>query len=174
MHCDACAGRTHPRRSACWQCPRCATDAVVIDFFAHRTNHPLLCDAATLEASLLVEGFSGDNRDAKEWMRSLDSLYDHSPLDYGVTQANPKNRSFWFHACVQQIRRYARQWECGQHQYAAALALALLIKAKKDANAAEPEASRRAAAYVFAERILVLNFGVTGHSLNTIPSKRPK
>jgi len=137
-----------------------ATDAIVIDFFAHRSNYPLLYDAATLEASLLVEGFANDDRNAQEWLDSLAPLYDYRPLDAAVTQANPKNRSFWFHACVQQIRRYARQWECGRDQYAGALALALLIKTSKDPSAPETEASRRAAAYVLAERVLSKTFGV--------------
>jgi hypothetical protein len=138
-----------------------ATDAIVIDFFRHQGDYPLLCDAATLEASLLVEGFSDTQIDTKEWLHSLKPLYDDFPLDGAVTRANPKNRSFWFHACVQQIRRYARQWECKPNQYAAALALALLEKATKDANVAEPEASRRAGAYVLAEQILVKTFGTT-------------
>jgi hypothetical protein len=136
-----------------------ATDAIVIDFFAHRSDYPLLYDAATLEASLLVEGFAHDDRDAKEWLDSLQPLYDYPPLDNASNQANPKNRSFWFHACVQQIRRYARQWECGRGQYAGALAIALLTKAKKDVSAPERESSRRAAAYVLAERVLSSTFG---------------
>ena len=135
-----------------------ATDAIVIDFAAHR-HYPLVYDAACLEASLLVEGFADDGRDIEEWLRSLDLLYQHPPFDYAVTPANPKNRSFWFHACVQQIRRYARQWECGRDQYAGALAVALLNKACKDVNVPEPEASRRAVAYVLAERVLSKTFG---------------
>lgn len=135
-----------------------ATDAIVIDFAAHR-NQPLVYDAACLEASLLVEGFADDGRNVQEWLQSLDSLYEHPPFDFAVTPANPKNRSFWFHACVQQIRRYARQWECGRDQYAGALAIALLNKARKDADVTEPEASRRAVAYVLAERVLAKTFG---------------
>jgi hypothetical protein len=136
-----------------------AADAIVIDFFKHRSDYPLLYDAATLEASLLVEGFANDDRDAQEWLDSLEPLYDYPPLDRGVTQANPKNRSFWFHACVQQIRRYARQWECGRGQYAGALAVALLRRASYDPSAPEREASRLAAAYVLAERVLSKTFG---------------
>lgn len=135
-----------------------ATDAIVIDFFAHR-KAPLLYDAATLEASLLVEGFGKGEKDIRAWFRSVESLYDHSPLDSAVAPANPKNKTFWFHACVMQIRRYARQWELEEHQYAAALALALLVKAKKDPTIPDPEGARRAAAYVFAERILLKSFG---------------
>ena len=135
-----------------------ATDAIVIDFAAHR-NYPLVYDAACLEASLLVEGFADDGRDVQEWLQSLDSLYEHAPFDYALKPANPKNRSFWFHACVQQIRRYARQWERGRDQYAGALAVALLNKAGKDVDVPEPEASRRAVAYVLAERVLSKTFG---------------
>lgn len=138
-----------------------ATDAIVIDFFAHR-DFPLLYDAACLEASLLVEGFADDDRDSEEWMLSLTPLYDKSLFDGTLAHPNPKERSCWFHACVRQIRRYARQWECGKHQYAAALAVALLRKAVKDKDAPEPEASRRAAAYVLAERVLWRAFGAQG------------
>jgi len=135
-----------------------ATDAIVIDFCAHR-DFPLVYDAACLEASLLVEGFGNDRRDPQEWLGSLISLYDHPPLDGTLPHSNPKNRSFWFHACVHQIRRYAKQWECGKHQYAGALALALLTKASKDNDVTDPEAFRRAAAYVLAERVLSVSFG---------------
>ena len=135
-----------------------ATDAIVIDFGSHR-NFPLVYDAACLEASLLVEGFGDDQRDVQDWLKSLEPLYDLSPLDR-FPPTNPKNRSFWFHACIRQIRHYARQWERGGGpQYAAALAVALLKKARKDKDAPEPEASRRAAAYVLAERVLLLTFG---------------
>jgi len=142
-----------------------ATDAIVIDFFAHH-KAPLLYDAATLEASLLVEGFAKSDRDIRKWFRSVRPLYDHSPLDSEVIPANPKSASFWFHACVMQIRRYARQWEIEPNQYAAALALALLVKAKKDATVADPEGARRAAAYVFAERILLNSFGAKAAAIS--------
>lgn len=135
-----------------------ATDAIVIDFFAHR-RAPLLYDAATLEASLLVEGFGKSDKNIRKWFRSILPLYSHSPLDRAVVPANPKSSSFWFHACIVQIRRYARQWEIEPNQYAAALALALLLKSKKDATVSDPEGARRAAAYVFAERILLKAFG---------------
>jgi hypothetical protein len=85
-----------------------ASDAIVIDFLAHRKD-PLLYDAATLEASLLVEGFPNSEKNAKKWLKSVGSLYDHPPLDNAVSPANPRSKSFWFHACVLQIRRYARQ-----------------------------------------------------------------
>lgn len=135
-----------------------ATDAIVIDFFAHR-DFPLVYDAASLEASLLVEGFADDKRSIEEWQRSLASLYRASLFERTLLHPSPKDPSSWFHACIRQIRRYARQWECGENQYAGALAVALLIKATKDKQAAEPEASRRAVAYVFAEKLLVETFG---------------
>jgi len=133
-----------------------ATDAIAIDFGAHR-SFPLVYDAACLEASLLIEGFAEDKRNIQEWLDSLGPLYDLSPLER-LPHINPKNRSFWFHTCVRQIRHYARQWERGELQYAGALALALLIKASKDRKAPEREASRRAAAYTLAERVLSLAF----------------
>ena len=45
----------------------------------------------------------------------------------------------------------------GDRQYAAALAVAFLVKATKDLKAGEPENSLRAAAYVFAEHLLQKN-----------------
>ncbi len=137
-----------------------ATDAIVIDFYAHKLG-PLVYDAACLEASLLVDGFACRNRaqiGASEWLRSIESLYDHVPLEDVPTHPNPKNPSCWYHACVRQIRLYAREMEHGEYQYAAALALALLIKATKDSDAQEPEASARAIAYVLAERVLSNTF----------------
>jgi hypothetical protein len=145
-----------------------STDAIVIDFFSHKEKYPLLYDAATLEASLLVEGFSNQEKNCdqwtqsvnyRKWMQSVESLYDYPPLDNVLVLANPKSKSYWFHACVLQIRRYARQWECKADQYAGALAFALLAKAEKDPHVQGPESFRRAAAYVFAERILVKTFG---------------
>ena len=135
-----------------------ASDAILIDFAAHR-NLPLVFDAACLEASLLIEGFAGDHRDAQEWLKSVEDLYSAPVLDAVRAHPNPKDRSFWFLTSVRQIRRYARQWECGKDQYAAALALALLIKASKDPSVPEPEGSRRAGAYVLAERVLSSTFG---------------
>lgn len=135
-----------------------ATDAIVIDFYAH-TDFPLVYDAACLEASLLVDGFADDKRGIEEWLSSVASLYDHPVTGGRLPHPNPKDRSCWFHACVRQIRRYARQWECVEDQYAGALAVALLNKAVKDKSALEPEAPRRAAAYVLAERVLWTTFG---------------
>jgi hypothetical protein len=150
-----------------------ATDAILIDFFAHQTG-PLVYDAACLEASLLVDGFDTGERLApgemsrgaaaeldarvREWMESVATLYDHVPLQALPIHPNPKNPACWFHACVRQIRLFAKQMESGDRQYAAALAVALLTKATKDLRAPEPEASRRAAAYVLAERVLLCAF----------------
>jgi len=151
-----------------------ANDAIVIDFFAHKQDYPLLCDAAALEASLLVDGFGDLDQnwsieDIKKWIESLSPLYNGSPLELGLGHANPKSKSFWFHACVRQIRRYARQWEYGGgKQYAAALALALLRKATKDAHVPEPQASRRATAYLLAERLLVASFAATNDQQKTL------
>jgi hypothetical protein len=153
-----------------------AIDAIVIDFLRHGEG-PLVYDPACLEAGLLVEGFSheidlpnldkGTAKDQElrrslEWLRSIETLYDHVPLSRAPVHAEPKNPSAWFHACVRQIRLFARQMECHRGQYAAALALALLIKAGKDPAVPEPEASRRAAAYLLAERILRLTFPAKG------------
>jgi hypothetical protein len=130
----------------------------VIDFFAHQ-KYPLVFDAATLEASLLVEGFRDDKRPVNNWLKSVEPLYTQRPLFGALPHVKPKDASFWFYTCVRQIRRYARQWEVAENQYVGGLAVALLIKATKDPRASEPEASRRAAAYLLAERLLVATFG---------------
>jgi Ternary complex associated domain 9 len=149
-----------------------AIDAIVIDFLRHNEG-PLVYDPACLEAGLLVEGFSNDSEfsdkdekllRANEWLASIEALYDHIPLSRAPVHPQPKNPSAWFHACVRQIRLYAQQMQCEPCQYAAALALALLIKASKDRDVLEPEASRRAGAYVLAERILKMSFPTTAAS----------
>ncbi len=129
------------------------SDAVIIDFRTQE-NYPLLFDAATLEASLLVEGDFGSDVEPREWFDAIKPLYEGTLFACLAPQPAPSSWSSWFYASIRQIRGYARQWECGKGQYAAALSLALLEKAKKDSNAAEPEASRRAGAYAFAELTL--------------------
>jgi hypothetical protein len=141
-----------------------STDAVVIDFAAHRIA-PLVYDAASLEASLLVDGFSQSGvqpANAKKWIQSIESLYNYIPLEEVPIHPNPKNPSCWYHFCVRQIRLYAREMEHGRNQYAAALALALLTKATKEWDAPEPEATGRSVAYVMAERVLLNTFGTEG------------
>jgi hypothetical protein len=132
-----------------------ANDAIVIDFLAHQSG-PILFDAATLEASMLVDCFPkvGD----QEWLDSISSLYRGTLLVNAPSGKDLKSRFYWFHASVHQIRRHARQW--GEpNQYATALSVALLVKASKDPQAKDKEDFRRAAAYVLAERILVESFG---------------
>jgi hypothetical protein len=131
------------------------TDAVVIDFYAARLGHPLVCDAACLEASLLVEGFAHDKRSIGIWLKSIKPLFENVRLDEPGAQVPPLDQSAWFFACIRQIRLYARRMENGTGQYAVALAIALLRKASKDRRVQEPEASRRAAALVLAERVLL-------------------
>ena len=137
------------------------TDAIIIDFVAHRSDYPLIYDAACLEAGLLVNGFGNEVKDPVEWLRTISPLYETHPLTRQVSGAYPNNRAFWFYSAVGQIRRYAIQWERGEHQYAGMLALALLKKAEKDSNAPEPGAYLRAGAYVLAEKILTGAFGAS-------------
>jgi hypothetical protein len=134
-----------------------ANDAIVIDFYAHR-NLPLVYDAACLEASLVVDGFARDSRDIDTWLKSILPLYSKPLFEFSPVVAHPKDQSAWFYSTVGQIRVHARHLERGRGQYAAALAVALLNKAHKDATASEPEGSRRAAAYVLAETILAVTF----------------
>ncbi len=141
-----------------------ANDAIVIDFASHR-RQPLVFDPASLEADLLVRGFVDSKRsssdkeqdpleNARGWMETVKSLYDKDPFEGLHSHPNPKNPSCWFHACVREIRAYARQVQSGPDQYAVALARALIFKATRDFGEPSPEGMRRAAAYVFAERVL--------------------
>ena len=136
-------------------------DAILIDFLA-QAPAPLIYDIACLEASFVVEGFAVEQNDAQENIRkrmeSIQSLYDEAPFNISPSHANPKDSCYWFHECVRQLRHYAQRLECHKNQYASALALALVIKSGKDEIATEPEASRRAVAYVLAEKILTNTF----------------
>jgi hypothetical protein len=113
---------------------------------------------------LLVDGFEDESLregwDSKTWLDSVMSLYDATPLSMSPSHSNPKYEVSWFHECVRQIRLYAKPVELYPRQYAAALAVALLTKASKDERAHEPEHSRRAGAYVIAEKILTYTFGM--------------
>lgn len=142
-------------------------DAIVIDFLSHYKG-PLVYDAACLEAGLLVDGFADDERDASEWLKSIMPLYDQSSLFGMPSYIHPKSPSAWFYACVRQIRLHARQMECVNGQYAAALAVILLKKSCKFKDFPERQASHRAAAYVIAERVLSRHFG------NVQATKKPR
>lgn len=132
-------------------------DAILIDFLSHYKG-PLVYDAACLEAGLLVDGFASDRRTPSEWLESILPLYDNTSL-FGIPPyIHPKNPSAWFYSCVRQIRLHARQMECRDGQYAAALAVILLKKSCKFREFREPQASHRAAAYVLAERMLLKHF----------------
>lgn len=131
-----------------------ATDAIVIDFLANR-ELPLTFDAASLEASLLIDGFADDQRTSNVWFESIEGAYSDVFLETMPMQPHPKDASTWFYSCLRQIRLYARQMECEKGQYAASLVIALLRKASKDFDVVEGEEFRRAAAYMLAERILL-------------------
>jgi len=135
-------------------------DAIVIDFEKVLPTEPLLYDAASLEGSLLVDGFFNDKRSTSEWLASISKLYEKGAV-LGLTEpCHPKDGSAWFYDCVRQIRIHARELECEPFQYATVLAVVL---AKKSCNTHEfPNEKRetlRAAAYLFAERILLAETG---------------
>lgn len=133
-------------------------DAVVIDFSKHRPDGALLCDAAALEASLVVHGFvnkDADPRPTSEWLHSIRPLYEASAFRGSLPFVDPHRPSYWFYECVRQIRRYSRQLECGKEQYATALAAAFLKLACKDIVVAQAEDEARASAFVLAEAILL-------------------
>jgi hypothetical protein len=132
------------------------SDAIIIDLEKMRQIGPLLYDPASVEASLLVDGFKEDRREIKDWLRSIDSLYD----DLGVfdlrTPCHPKDGSAWFFECVRTIRIHARPLELTQGQYALFLALALIKKSWNPEMFKDRRDGLRAAAYVLGERILKL------------------
>lgn len=136
------------------------SDAIAIDFFSH-VDGPIILDVARLEASLLVDGFTHEYQRKPEaiqdivgWLSSVGKLYDRACLHGAPAYIDPKDPIAWFHACVRKIRLYAWSTERERDKYALCLALALLEKSSKDGNALNPESTFRAAAYVFASRIL--------------------
>lgn len=131
-------------------------EALVLDFFAHKDG-PILLDVATMEASLLVEGFE-DARLESSWMTSIRSLYDTPKINMTPRHGDPRDPYQWFHDAVRQLRHHALRLGTRQ-QYAGVLALALLTKAQKDPEKRGAEDDRRAAAFVFAEKLLQNNFG---------------
>jgi hypothetical protein len=134
-----------------------ANDAIVIDFCAHRSA-PLVYDAASLEASLFVDGFRACEKvDVANLVEQLLPLYECDPDCRIPAHPDLRDDYHWYRSAIRQIRIYGREMAVGDKQYAAALAVAFLVKATKDLGASEPENSLRAAAYVFAEHLLVRN-----------------
>ncbi len=148
-HGDLHAGNIRVRKS----------DAILIDFFAQQKRAPLLIDLASLEASFIVDGFQDDPRlssdpaQSQAWFDSIRPLYAGDPLKADTNVCHPKDPSHWFYTSIRIVRRHAREMEQRPMQYAAALVVALLRKATKDDGAAEPEATRRAAAYLLASAL---------------------
>lgn len=152
------AGDIHGDLHASNICVR-ANDAIVIDFHSQQ-RAPLAYDAACLEASLLVDGFHYLKlKGINAWLNAISPMYESPSLDNIPPSPRPKDRFAWFQASVRQIRIYAREMSHASDQYFAALAVALLRKAYYQPDALEPEASRRAVAYVLAEKILTTTFG---------------
>jgi hypothetical protein len=143
------------------------TDAIVIDFLAHRKDGDIVYDAATLEASLFVEGFASSKqlgtadalKDVQASLECIRPIYDVSFFSLMPPHPAPENPSKWFFECVRQIRKCSYRVEIQSGQYAAALARALLRKACKDRQFSEHEEYRRAAAFVLAESVLLRTFG---------------
>lgn len=143
-----------------------ATDAIVIDFQAY-SDGLVLRDIARLEVSLLVDGFrrstyenptDKNQFDGKGWLKDVEQLYLCDPtVNYPIHYEDPSSPAHWFHLCVRQIRLHARPFELEPRQYAAALAMELLLKSARD-NAPPFENYRRAAAYFLVERMISVVF----------------
>jgi len=130
------------------------SDALLIDFEKFRDRQPLVYDAATLEAGLLVDGFERDPRSIGQVQSSIESLYNLSVIIDWIAPCPPHDESAWFFDCVKKIRMHAREMECESGQYATALALALLKKGCNVVDYGEKQEELRALAYLFSERIL--------------------
>jgi Ternary complex associated domain 9 len=135
------------------------SDAILIDFERLQEGQPLLYDAASVEAGLLVDGFAQDCRPISEWLESLEPLYgSHEMFDWRVP-CHPKDQSAWFFDCVREIRAHARQLELRKGQYATALALALVKKGCNPHAFHDRRDELRSAGYALGDRILNLVAG---------------
>jgi hypothetical protein len=108
------------------------TDAIIIDFERINFDGPLLYDAASLEAGLLVDGFRGDARKGAEVLASIRAMYTKDALVGDPTSCLPTDGSSWFFECVRQIRLHAKAMEIEPFQYAWMLAFVLAKKGCKD------------------------------------------
>ena len=160
-----------------------ATDAIVIDFAAHRDGL-VLRDIARLEVSLLVDAFGGppyedlndENRcDGNAWLRDVLPLYRVNPTaNDAIPHEDPKSAAYWFHVSVRQIRLHARPFELGSTQYAAALALELLTKAGRKDKLKPFEVFRRGAAIYLAEKLLETVFPTPAAAQATAAPAQPQ
>jgi hypothetical protein len=132
------------------------SDAILIDFEQLREGRPLLYDAASVEAGLLVDGFAQDRRRVPAWLKTIEPLYDSHEMFEWRVPCHPKDGSAWFYDCVREIRLHAKQLELKKGQYATALALAFVKKSCNPHLFHDRRDSLRAAAYILAERILNL------------------
>lgn len=130
------------------------SDAILIDFEKLKEGRPIIFDAASVEAGLLVDGFAADRRDASEWFESIRPLYDSRDLFAWRIPCHPKDGSSWFFDSVRQIRLQARPIELEPGQYAAALAVSLVRKSCNEHLFKDRRDRLRAAAYVLGEQIL--------------------
>lgn len=136
------------------------SDAVIIDMEKHCVG-PLLWDPACLEASLLIDGFSGDNREGEAWLSAIWPCFRDDLFNFWST-AHLADDSSWFHLTINQIRLYVYTMQRNTCEYLAVLATALLWKANKGVALAssatrerqERELMRRGAAYIIAQELL--------------------
>jgi hypothetical protein len=126
-----------------------AETPIPIDFGLQSTG-ALLDDPASLEVSLLIDGALQLPKNALErWFESIRYLYEGFSM--APSAPDPSDPWAWLHSCVRQIRLYAGRFEKAPKQYSAALAAALIIKARHDQDASDDESLVRAYAYRAAE-----------------------
>jgi hypothetical protein len=129
-------------------------EAILIDFEQLKEGRPLVYDAASVEAALLVEGFQKDSRDIHTILKSIESLYATRDFFELKKPCHPSDDSAWFYDCVHEVRIHAGPLQLGPNQYGTALALALIKKSCNPYQFNDKRDQLRALAYVLAERIL--------------------
>lgn len=142
-------------------------DAVIIDLEKVEQNWPILYDAASLEAGLLVDGFIADQRSIREIYDSIKSLYQLDTLEGEDHHCQPSNKSSWFFDSARQIRMQAQQMERKPLQYAWVLGTVFLYKGCNTTDFTKEgevhsfdgtpttRESVRALSYVIGEQILI-------------------
>lgn len=140
------------------------TEAIIIDFEKIKFDAPMLYDAASLEAGLLVDGFRGDVRNGRDVLNSIQDMYTAQAFTGDLLSCHPKDGSSWYFDCVRQIRLHAKAMEQEPFQYAWTLAFVLAKKACKNEEFLDPDLKPeqltreelRALALVLTEQIVYL------------------
>jgi len=138
-------------------------NAILIDFYATDVG-PLAMDPASLEISIVFDGFAHENPSsggagavrfspAADWRIFVDRLYDVNLLKVPPPPASRPAPREWLWNVVRQIRLMALASTCHEDEYRTAVALQLLRHACHNSRD-DGDEIRRAYAYVVADRLL--------------------